>query len=186
MKKHKKHKQKYRRQDKLVKRGFFVRAIRNIIFGFLLIGLFFSSMYGFRCFTTKVCDSVTIDKIVRHDVTVLMPKGALLVEVADTPASRELGLSKREKMEDDEGLLFVFDEPGRYGFWMKDMKFALDIIWINQNGIVVDIERKVTPESYKEKKTFINKSEAIYVLEINSGLSEKFGLYLGSKVKITD
>lgn len=186
MKKHKSHKQKTRTRETPVKRSFFARAIRNIFLALLLVGLFFSSMYGFKCFTTKVCDSVVVDKIVRSDVTVLMPKGALQVEVANTRASRELGLSGREKMGDNEGLLFVFDEPGRYGFWMKDMKFALDIIWINQNGVVVDIERKVTPESYNEKKTFINKSEAIYVLEINAGLSEKFGLYLGSKVKITD
>ncbi len=186
MKKHKSHKQKTRTQEAPVKRSFFAKSFRNIGLGVLLVVLFFSSMYGFKCFATKVCDSIVIDKIVRHDVTVLMPKGALEVEVANTRASRELGLSGRERMGDDEGLLFVFDEPGRYGFWMKDMKFSLDIIWINQNGVVVDIERKVTPESYKEKKTFINKSEAVYVLEINSGLSEKFGLYLGSKVKITD
>ena len=186
MKKHKSHKKNYRTQEAPAKRSFLVKMIRNLGFLVLLAALFFTSMYGFKCFATKVCDSVVVDKIVRHDMMVLMPKGALQVEVANTKASRELGLSGREKMGDNEGLLFVFDEPGRYGFWMKDMKFALDIIWINQNGVVVDIERKVTPESYNEKKTFINKSEAIYVLEINSGLSEKFGLYLGSKVKITD
>ncbi len=186
MKKHKQHKQKNSTQQKPVKRSFLAKVIRNIGFGVLLLVLFFSSMYGFRCLTTKVCDSIVIDKIIRHDLVILMPRGALQVEVADTHASRELGLSGREKMGDDEGLLFVFDEPGRYGFWMKDMKFPLDIIWINQNGVVVDIERKVIPESYLKKKTFINKSEAIYVLEINAGLSEKFGLYLGSKVKITD
>jgi uncharacterized membrane protein (UPF0127 family) len=69
---------------------------------------------------------------------------------------------------------------------MKDMKFALDIIWINQNGIVVNIERDVSPETYKEKKTYINQADASYVLEVNAGMAEKFGLYLGSKVKITE
>ena len=89
-------------------------------------------------------------------------------------------------MGDDEAMLFIFDAPGRYGFWMKDMNFPLDIIWINQNGIVVDIERNVTPETYNQKKTYINQSEASYVLEINAGMAAKFGLYLGSKVKIVD
>jgi uncharacterized membrane protein (UPF0127 family) len=83
-------------------------------------------------------------------------------------------------------MLFIFEKPGRYGFWMKDMLFPLDIIWINQNGIVVNVERGVTPETYKEKKIYINQADASYVLEINAGLSEKFGLYIGSKVKITD
>ncbi len=79
---------------------------------------------------------------------------------------------------------FVFDAPGRYGFWMKDMAFPLDIVWINQNGVVVNIERDLTPESYNQKKTFINQADASYVLEVNAGMAAKFGLYLGSKVKI--
>jgi uncharacterized membrane protein (UPF0127 family) len=125
-----------------------------------------------------------IDKFIRSDLTILMPKGALTVELANTKASRELGLSGRKTMRDDEGMLFVFDVPGRYGFWMKDMTFPLDIIWINQNGVVVSVERNVTPESYP--KAFINQAEASYVLEVNAGLSERFGLYLGSKVKMTE
>jgi uncharacterized membrane protein (UPF0127 family) len=186
MKKNKHNKQKHRSQETPVKRSFAVSAIRNIGLGLLLVGLFFSSMYGFKCLTTKVCDSIVVDKFVRHDLTILMPKGALDVEVVDTVASRELGLSGRKQMGDDEGMLFIFDAPGRYGFWMKDMNFPLDIIWINQNGIVVDIERNVTPETYNQKKTYINQSEASYVLEINAGMAAKFGLYLGSKVKIVD
>ena len=151
--------------------------------GVLCVALFFTSMYGARCYTTKVCGSLIIDTLVRSNVTVLMPKGALQVEVVDTPASRELGLSGRALMNNDEGILFVFDVPGRYGFWMKDMKFSLDIVWINRDGIVVDIERNIKPESYP--KAFINHSDASYVLEIPAGQAEKFGLYLGSKVKMT-
>lgn len=158
--------------------------IRNIVLVVACVILFFSSMYGFRCLATKVCDNIIVDKFVRHDVTILMPKGALEVEMVDTPASRELGLSGRTTMGDDEGMLFVFDDPGRYGFWMKDMKFPLDIIWINQNGVVVSIERELTPGSYP--KAFTNQADASYVLEIKSGMSERFGLYLGSKIKIAD
>lgn len=158
--------------------------LRNIFLVLLCVGLFFSTMYGFRCLVTKVCDSIVIDKFVRSDMTILMPKGAITVEVANTKASRELGLSGRPKMNDDEGMLFVFDVPGRYGFWMKDMEFPLDMVWINQNGVVVSVERNLTKETYP--KTFMNQSDASYVLEINAGLAERFGLYLGSKVKMTD
>jgi uncharacterized membrane protein (UPF0127 family) len=122
--------------------------------------------------------------MVRHDMTILMPEGALDVEVVNTNLSRSLGLSGRSRLQDNEGMLFVFDHPGKYGFWMKDMNFALDIIWINQNGIVVWIEREVDPSSYP--KAFINQADASYVLEINSGLSKKFGLYLGSKVSFLE
>ena len=145
--------------------------------------LFYFSMYLSKCYVTKVCTVRALEKMVRSDYTLLMPKGALVVEVANTKASREQGLSGRKSMKDDEGMLFIFDTPGRYGFWMKDMNFPLDIIWINDDGIVVSVERGVAVESYP--KAFINQSNARYVLEINAGLAEKFGLYIGSKVKIT-
>jgi uncharacterized membrane protein (UPF0127 family) len=138
----------------------------------------------FRCFLTKVCGVIAIDTLVRSKYTLLMPKGALDVEVANTRASRELGLSGRFQMKDGEGMLFIFDTPGRYGFWMKDMEFPLDIVWINENGIVVSIERGLTKETYP--KAFINQADATYVIEMKAGESEKQGLYIGSRVKITN
>lgn len=181
MKKHKQNNTVYvSKKTQLLRRNW----VRNIFIIALSVGLFFSSMYGVRCFTTKVCDSVAIDKFVRHDMTILMPKGALEAELANTDASRKLGLSGRKSMQDDEGLLFAFDKAGRYGFWMKDMNFPLDIVWINENGIVVSIERDLTPETYP--KVFMNQADASYVLEVNAGLAKKFGLYLGSKVKMTN
>ena len=181
MKKHKNKpytggKSKYKRSVRVI--------VRNAVIVIACVVLFFSSMYSVRCLMTKVCDNIIVDKFIRHDVTILMPKGALEVEMVDTPASRELGLSGRTKMGDDEGMLFVFDVPGRYGFWMKDMKFPLDIIWINQNGVIVNIERNLAPDSYP--KAYTNQADASYVLEINAGMSEKFSLYLGSKIKIAD
>lgn len=160
------------------------KVSKKVFFGLLIVVLFFSSMYGVRCGFYKVCEVPLIEKWVRHDATILMPKGALTVEVANTKASRELGLSFRKKIERTEGILFVFEHPGRYGFWMKDMHFPLDIIWINQNGVVVWVERNVAPDSYPS--VFMNQADASYVLEMSAGLSEEFGVYLGTKVKITE
>lgn len=161
-----------------------LRVVRNLGLGVLLVGLFFASMYGVKCGYYKLCEIEMITKYIRHDVTILMPKGAIQVEVADSKGEREQGLSGRVSMRNDEGILFVFETPGKYGFWMKDMNFPLDIIWINENGLVVDIERDLSPDSYP--KTFINEVDASYVLEVNAGLAKEFGLFLGSKVKITD
>lgn len=158
---------------------------KKLFFGSLVIILFLSSMYGYRCFVGKDCEVELLSKLVRGRATVLMPQGALEAEVAKTKSSRELGLSFRESMRDDEGMLFIFEKSGRYGFWMKDMKFSIDIIWINEKGIVVNVERNVTPNTYPST-TFINSSDAKYVLEINEGLAKKFGLFIGSKVKIVE
>lgn len=157
---------------------------KNITTVVISVLLFCVVTYASNCAISKVCGVTFLDRLVRSKVTLLMPKGAIDAEVATTKASRELGLSGRSKMSDTQGLLFVFEEPGKYGFWMKDMAFPLDIIWINDDGVVVSIERELTPESYPH--TFINQASAKYVLEINAGLAEKFGLYLGSKVKMTD
>jgi uncharacterized membrane protein (UPF0127 family) len=166
------------------KNGTIVRTVFIVV---LSIGLFASTMYSVNCYVTKVCKPVIFEKFVRDDMTILMPKGALTAELANTKASRELGLSGRHMMKDTDGMLFAFDVPGRYGFWMKDMEFPLDIIWINENGVVVSIERGLTPESYtNNKQVFMNQADASYVLEVNAGQAEKFGLYLGSKVKMVE
>lgn len=148
----------------------------------LSVGLFFSSMYGYRCLVEKVCESEILDRVVRHDVTILMPEGAIVAEVADTKSSRELGLTGREELKDGEAMLFVFDEPGRYGFWIKDMNFAVDIVWINSNGIVVEIERNVVPTDEVNPKIYMNTAPASYVIEMKAGESQKQKLFLGSKV----
>ena len=63
---------------------------------------------------------------------------SLRLEVADTDASRTLGLSGRDSLDSGAGMLFTFDAPGIYPFWMKDMKFPLDMVWID-SGKVVDV-----------------------------------------------
>ncbi len=69
-------------------------------------------------------------------------------EVADTPARRAKGLSGRASLPENEGMLFVFEEPGNHGFWMKDMKFAIDIIWIKGDKIV-GLTENAEPEPQK-------------------------------------
>src|SRR4051812_48326835 len=54
------------------------------------------------------------------------------IEVADTPEARERGPSGRESLPQGSGVLFVFDAPATYGFWMKDMRFPIDIVWLDE------------------------------------------------------
>lgn len=157
---------------------------KNFFFVLVLIFAFGVGWYGFRCISQKMCEVTIISKLVSHNVTITTPKGAITAEVADTKSTREQGLSGRTSLKDNEGMLFVFDTPGRYGFWMKDMLFSLDLIWINQEGIVVEVERNAPKDSYP--KTYMNASPANYVLEVNAGMAEEQGLFIGSKVKIIE
>lgn len=93
------------------------------------------------------------------------------IEIADTPELRALGLSGRDALPGGEGVLFVFDHPDLWGFWMKDMKFSIDIVWMDENFSIVHVERAVSPLTYP--KIFYPTAKARYVLEVNAGESAK-------------
>lgn len=103
------------------------------------------------------------------------------VEIADTNPKRELGLSGHASLADDQGMLFIFDKTGKYPFWMKDMLFPLDIIWISEDFKIVYIEKNAQINSFPN--TFGDDKEARYVLEVNARFSEKNNLKIGDQIK---
>ncbi len=88
------------------------------------------------------------------------------VIIADTALLREKGLSGSANLDPGTGMLFIFDQPEVPGFWMKDMNYPIDIVWINEELKVISITT-AHPESYPE--VFYPPSEVKYVLEINAG-----------------
>jgi len=106
----------------------------------------------------------------------------MVLELATTPEEREQGLSGRPSLASDRGVLFVFNQPGRYPFWMKDMSFPLDILWINQGKIVDLVKDFPAPKPGEWPATFTPAFEADRVLEINAGLSNRLNLKVGSLI----
>lgn len=100
--------------------------------------------------------------------------------VADTPASKTKGLGDRDSIPKDTVMLFVFDTPAQYEFWMKDMRFAIDIIWVGENRQVVFEKKNVLPSSFPE--IFTPLSPAKYVLEANAGFAEENDIKIGSLI----
>jgi len=111
----------------------------------------------------------------------------LQIEIAKTAAEREKGLSDRRFLCPDCGMLFLFETPGYYGFWMKRMYFDIDIIWIRGDK-VVDITRQARkPEAteFEAPKTIYSPREAVdKVLEVNAGWCEKNSVKIGDKIII--
>ncbi len=99
------------------------------------------------------------------------------VEIADTNALRERGLSGHAPLLDNQGMLFVFPKLGEYGFWMKDMTFSLDIMWMDSNFKIVHIEKEISSDSYP--KIFYSKAESQYVLEISAGEADLLKIKIG-------
>ena len=91
------------------------------------------------------------------------------MEIANTDAERTQGLSGRASLPAGTGLLFVFESPGKYGFWMKDMNFPIDIVWLGDGMLPVGIEKNVSPDSYPQ--VFYPPVPVRYVLEVNAGES---------------
>ncbi|MEK7135325.1 MAG: DUF192 domain-containing protein [Patescibacteria group bacterium] len=104
------------------------------------------------------------------------------VELADTDTERIQGLSGRASLEHGSGLLFLFEKGSVQGFWMKDMKFSIDIVWIDENWTVIGIERSVEPDSYPT--VFYSNGPAKYVLELNAGDAATLGIDIASKLSL--
>lgn len=93
------------------------------------------------------------------------------------------GLGGHDPLADDEGMLFVFDQPGVYAFWMKGMRFPIDIVWVD-HGKVVDIAPNMPPpaSAFDWPKTYRPKASADMVLEVAAGRAEAYGLRIGSEI----
>jgi len=105
------------------------------------------------------------------------------VTVADTQAAREQGLSGRDNLKEDQGMLFLFDYPDKYMFWMKEMKFPLDIIFIRNERIVDMATDLPAPKEGENPTTFTPNEMADRVLEVNAGTAKRLGWNLGMEVK---
>ncbi len=105
------------------------------------------------------------------------------IEVADTATLRAKGLSGRSFIPADYGMLFVFPQDGREGFWMKDMLAPIDIIWIDAAGVVVHIKADATPESYPE--VFRPELVSRYVLETKAGYAKANNIMVGTMFDVS-
>ena len=102
---------------------------------------------------------------------------SIKVEIADDETERVRGLSGRDSLPPDQGMLFIFPQADEHGIWMKDMRFNLDILWLDENRRIIAIVGHLESSSYpKVVKPAI---PARYVLEVNAGVTEKYGWSTG-------
>jgi uncharacterized membrane protein (UPF0127 family) len=107
------------------------------------------------------------------------------LDVATTPSAREIGLSQTDSLPEDRGMLFLYDTPDYYTFWMKGMKFPLDILFIRDSTIVTIARNVPPPSGTGDLPLYAPNEPANKVLEINAGLCDKYGIREGDTVEIT-
>jgi len=111
----------------------------------------------------------------RQGRKICINKICLWAEIADTQEKRSQGLMFRKGLKADQGMLFLFERQGIYGFWMKNMRFPLDLIWINQDKVIVEIYQNALP--CKDLCKSIQPASPVkYVLEVNSGFCREHNL----------
>ncbi|MCH9041781.1 MAG: DUF192 domain-containing protein [Nitrosopumilus sp.] len=112
----------------------------------------------------------------------------LQVMIADTEPRRVRGLMFEDQLPYDQGMIFVFEESGLYSLWMLNMQFSLDMIWFDQDGKVVHIEKNIPPcKTALEITTcqsIIPDVEAVYILEVTSGFVDKNNITTDSILSI--
>ncbi len=107
------------------------------------------------------------------------------LEIAKSQKDKEIGLSKYKSIPNNLGMLFPFEKEGNYSFWMKDMKFSIDIIFIKENKIIKIFNNVPYPKSNNEELPIYTPSGlSDMVLEINAGLSDKYKFKNGDRVEI--
>src|SRR5690242_14994114 len=127
-------------------------------------------------FATSACQAdpaVTVSPAGGHDVT-------FQVEIADTPAKRELGLMYRRDLPSDHGMIFLFPVETEQAFWMKNTPLPLDMIFINSKRRIVGIVQRAAPFTLDARSV---PGTSQYVLEINGGLSDRYGFRAGDRVE---
>ena len=126
------------------------------------------------------CQTVRQDKYIK----IYFPDGrSVTAELAVSDEERQRGLMFREKLQLEQGMLFVFDKEYAYAFWMKNTLIPLDMIWLDKDRRIVHIWRNVPPCKEDPCPSYAPDRPGLYVLELAAGASDRFGLKLFDRLE---
>jgi uncharacterized membrane protein (UPF0127 family) len=107
----------------------------------------------------------------------------ILVEVASTASSREIGLMYRKSMDEKRGMLFIFEDERPRSFWMKNTHIPLDMIFVDANHVVVKVIHNTEPYT---TSPYLSEKPAKFVVEVNAGKAKEWGIIEGSLLVLID
>ena len=107
---------------------------------------------------------------------------AIDIELAETDPKRELGLMYRDKLAENQGMLFIFDDEATRSFWMKNTVLPLDMIFVNARDEIVTIHKNTTPYS---EQSYVSTKPAKYVVEVNAGYTDRHTITVGDRISWT-
>lgn len=149
------------------------RKQRFIVFSLLFIVVGIIAWYNFRPDKTEKA-------ILSSTTCVQIGRDCFELEVANTNEKLVKGLSDRNSLTENQGMLFIFERTEEQCFWMKDMRFNLDIIWTDDQKKIIKIKENISPDTYPDSFCSNNTK---YVLEFNRGFAAKYGLKPGTRLQ---
>lgn len=147
-----------------------------------LLGVLFFVLNGCKEGSKKQIKTENIDFTKEGELSIFRGDSliqSLDIEIAETEYETQTGLMYRESMEETQGMLFLFANPRLHSFYMKNTEFPLDILYIDQNQKLVTLKENAQPF---DESGISSEVPVQYVLEINAGLSEKWGLQIGDSI----
>jgi len=147
---------------------------KRFILGVVFLGILF--LLAFLFFLKPQSVSKNLPSLM------IINKHPIFIELARTEEERRQGLSGRESLVEDRGMLFIFSAPAVYTFWMNQMKFGLDFVFINGEEVVDLTENIPYPKDGEPPQSVIAKHRFDKVLEINAGMVKKWKIKIGDKV----
>ena len=151
-------------------------------FYIFIIILFSSFVFSLSTFTADARTLDDLEDLEKASVSIKLNSNESLefsVLIAESNKDRRQGLMHIEFMEENQGMLFVFNPPRRVSMWMRNTPMSLDILFIDRNGKVINMEENTTPYS---TKALSSGGTIRWVLEINGGLAKKMGIKTGDLV----
>jgi len=113
-------------------------------------------------------------------------KASLQVEIAHTPQEMRKGLSGRDNLPEDKGMLFIYDRPQKVSFWMKDTRFPLSIGFFDEDRILFQIEdMSLVSNKIDQWPVYSSRKPVLYALEVNRGWFEQNGIKPGMKFSLS-
>lgn len=157
--------------------------MKNIWRGVLLLIIFVLLYSGYEYILKIPSIDVQDAQEEMQGASVVIEGKEFKASMLSTPLQRQEGLSETETLEENTGALFLFNESGKHGIWMKEMDFPIDILWMDENFFVVGAVENASPESFPE--IFYPDSPALYVFETHADFLDDVESLIGKKLEIS-
>ncbi len=158
----------------------FLIVVAVVIFAIILFGI-----YAMIISPGRALKPISSSPVSRVPSTAVIDGRQFKVWLAVSASDQQKGLAVFNSLPADEGMLFIFPTSSYYGFWMKDMKFPIDILWI-ENGVLAGIQNNAPVENVPDSRlsNYFPPEPINEVLEINAGLAQKYGFKIGDNVSV--